>query len=491
MSHCHKSPTPPRMPRSRRSPDRARLRIWIGACACLLALVLAVSAPVAGAPPKAKAAGDRGSTGRPNVFLIVIDTLRADHLSAYGYERKTSPHLDELATEGTLYEQVVADAPWTLPSHASLFTGLSVRDHDTQSNHPVLDERYETLAERLAASGYHTGGFSNNVWTNPSSGLEQGFQTFEELWREQEVREDGISRDVPTSDMGADRTNRDIFSWLDELKDEKPFFVFINYFEPHLPYRPTKPFDDDFLPEGIDQGTVRRLRSFYSPREYGYILNVPWMKVSGRDLTVLTGLYDGEIAYVDSKIGELVEGLRRRGLADDTVLVITSDHGEHLGEHHLLSHKFSVYEPLLHVPLIVWGPGRIPAGRRVASQVQSHRIYGTVLDLAGLGDPKRPSDRPLPVTDEDSPGFTFSQLAYPRTFLDVAHKKIPGWKTDAVERALDTVRGPRYKLISGSDGSEELYDLVADPGETKNLVGSKPDELERLRKALGAFLRGE
>ena len=358
----------------------------------------------------------------------------------------------------------------------------------------MLDERYETLAERLAAAGYHTGGFSNNVWTNPTSGLEQGFQTFEELWREQTSRNEGISKDVPTDDMGAAQTNRDIFAWLDGLdrqQDDRPFFVFINYFEPHLPYRPTEPFDDDFLPDGVDQGTVRRLRSFYSPREYGYILNVPWMKVPDRDLEILTALYDGEIAYVDSKIGELVEGLRKRGLADDTVLVITSDHGEHLGEHHLLSHKFSVYEPLLHVPLIVWGPGRIPAGRRVASQVQSHRIYGTVLDLAGLADPERPSDRPLPAEDETDPGFTFSQLAYPKIFLEVVHDKIPGWKTDAVERALDAVRGPRYKLISGSDGGEELYDLVADPGETKNLADAKPAELERLRKALNAFLRGD
>lgn len=467
-------------------PVRTATLAWIVACA--LALALAVPSYAAGGA--SAQSGQSGRSARPNVFLIVIDTLRADHLSAYGYERETSPHLDRLASEGTLYERTIADAPWTLPSHASLFTGLFVRDHDTQSNHLTLDERYETLAERLTAAGYHTGGFSNNVWTNPTSGLEQGFQTFEELWREQPSRGEGISRDVPTEDMGADLANRKIFSWLDGLEDDEPFFVFINYFEPHLPYRPTEPFDDDFLPEGIDEGTVRRLRSFYSPREYGYILHVPWMKVSDRDLQVLTSLYDGEIAYVDSKIGELVAGLRKRGLADDTVLVITSDHGEHLGEHHMLGHKFSVYEPLLHVPLIVWGPGHIPAGRRVATPVQSHRIYGTVLDLAGLRDPERPSDRPLPVEDEESPGFTFSQLAYPKIFLDVAKRKIPGCKTDAFERALDTVRGPQYKLISGSDGSEELYDLQEDPGETKNLAGSQPKVLERLRTALVEFLRG-
>ncbi len=424
---------------------------------------------------------------RPNVFLIVIDTLRADHLSAYGYDKATSPHIDALAAQGTLYEEAISAAPWTLPSHASLFTGLYVRDHHTSSEHPNLDPSYDTLAERLARAGYHTGGFSNNVWTNPDSGLEQGFQRFEELWRLQKVRSDGISVDDPTTDMGAAKTDDDVLSWIDGLKDDRPFFVFINFFEPHLPYRPTKPFDDDFLPAGASPALVRRMRSFYSPREYGYILNVPWMKVSERELGVLRGLYDGEIAYVDSKIGELVDGLRARGLADDTVLVITSDHGEHLGENHMLGHKLSVYEPLLHVPLVLWGPGRIPAGRRIAGQVQSLDLFGTILDLAGVDRGEAPK---LPL-QEPAPGYTFSELAYPQIFLDVIHRRIPGWDASRFARALTTVRGSRYKLISGSDGSRQLYDLRADPHETKNLAASRPKELGRLERVLEEFQQGK
>ncbi len=456
----------------------------LAGCLALLAPSMAPAAAPAGRPA---AAESHAGHHRPNVFLIVIDTLRADHLSVYGYDKKTSPHIDALAAQGTLYEEAISAAPWTLPSHASLFTGLYVRDHHTSCEHLTLEPSFDTLAERLARAGYHTGGFSNNVWTNPDSGLEQGFQTFEELWRDQKSRTEGISEDDPTTDMGAAKTDEDVLSWIDGLHDEKPFFVFINFFEPHLPYRPTKPFDDAFLPAGTPPSMVQRLRSFYTPREYGYSLNVPWMKVSPRELEVLRGLYDGEIAYVDSKIGELVDGLRARGLADDTVLVITSDHGEHLGENHMIGHKLSVYEPLLHVPLVLWGPGRVPAGRRIAGQVQSLDLFGTILDLAEVdrgGAPKLPLRAP-------KQGYTFSELAYPQIFLDVIHRKISGWNASRFARALTAVRGPRYKLIAGSDGSRELYDLQADPHETKNLAGSKPEVLGKLQAVLEEFEQGK
>ncbi len=462
---------------------RARLAAL---CLALIAPAVATAATAAAAPkPSARPA--TSARHRPNVFLIVIDTLRADHLSAYGYDKKTSPHIDELAAQGTLYEQAISAAPWTLPSHASLFTGLYVRDHHTSSAHLTLDPGFDTLAERLARAGYHTGGFSNNVWTNPDSGLEQGFQTFEELWRLQKSRTEGISGDDPASDMGAAKTDHDVLSWIDGLKGDEPFFVFINFFEPHLPYRPTRPFDDDFLPPGTPAALVQRMRSFYSPREYGYILDVPWMKVRAGELEVLRGLYDGEIAYVDSKIGELVDGLRERGLADDTVLVITSDHGEHLGENHMLGHKLSVYEPLLHVPLVLWGPGRIPAGRRIAGQVQSLGLFGTILDLAGVGRGDAPK---LPAAEPRS-GYTFCEYAYPQIFLDVIHEKISGWNASRFARALTAVRGSRYKLISGSDGSRELYDLESDPHETKNLVGAHPKALDELETVLEDFEQGK
>ena len=450
-------------------------------------LLIALLVPaVAGASP--------GSPVPPNVILIVIDTLRADHLSAYGYGRKTSPNIDRLAAEGVLYEQCISASSWTLPAHASLFTGLFPRDHRTTSESWKLDDSFDTLAELLGAAGYHTGGFSNNVWTDDFSNLIQGFDTFLQLWKGWKARGGkNISYDDPKNDMEAARTNREIFSWLDGLEDKSskgrpaPFFVFINYYEPHLPYRPTRPYDDDFLPEGVDDDTVRRLRSFYSPREYGYILGVPWMKVSDRDIEVLTALYDGEIAYVDSIIGQLVEGLSERGLLDDTLIVITSDHGEHLGENRMLSHKLSVYDPLLHVPLILWNPKRIPRGLRIKTQVQAHDVFGSILRLTGVRDDAAPA---LPF-EERAGHYAFAELAYPGIFLKVIEKQIPGWDASDFARGLKVVRGQRYKLISGSDGSLELYDIVDDPGESRNLAETKPDVLAEMQKALEAFNAGK
>ncbi|MCP4658747.1 MAG: sulfatase-like hydrolase/transferase [bacterium] len=440
-----------------------------------------------GAPSPPPAPPGPGAAARPNVFLIVIDTVRADHLSSYGYDRRTSPHIDRLAKEGVLYEDCISASSWTLPAHASLFTGLFPRDHHTTSENWTLDESYDTLAELLREAGYHTGGFSNNVWTNDVSGLKRGFDTFREMWREQADRKRGISFDDPTDDMGAAKTNEEIFAWLDGLPDKnRPFFVFINYFEPHLPYRPTRPHDADFLAKGVDQGTIRRLRSFYSPREYGYILDVPWMKVSAKEIEILTALYDGEIAYVDSIIDQLVKGLGSRDLLDDTLLVITSDHGEHLGEHHMLGHKLSVYDPLLRVPLILWNPGRIPAGVRITTQVQAHDVFGTILDVTGVRDGVLPR---LPFEDR-AHDYTFAELAYPRIFLEVIAKEIPGWDAGAFARSLKAVRGQRYKLIWSSDERPELYDVVDDPDESRNLAGTQPAVLEKMQKVLESFNNG-
>ena len=458
--------------------------------ACLLCAALSAPTAAGGSDQKSpRSAGPApGTDERPNVILIVIDTLRADHLSAYGYGRKTSPNIDRLAAQGVLYEQCISASSWTLPAHASLFTGLFARDHHTTSENWKLDESYDTLAEQLRGAGYHTGGFSNNVWIDDHSGLLQGFDKFLRMWRRQPTRDKGISFDDPATDMAAKETNAEIFEWLDGLAEkDRPFFVFINYFEPHLPYRPTRPYHDDFLPAEVDPGTVLRLRSFYSPREYGYIVGAPWMKVSDREIEILAALYDGEIAYVDSIVGQLVEGLRSRGLLDDTLLVLTSDHGEHFGENQMLSHKLSVYDPLLQVPLILWNPERIPSGRRIRTQVQAHDVFDSILRIAGV---RKDSDPALPFEDR-ARDYTFAELAYPRIFLEVVRKEIPGWNIDAFARGLQVVRGPRFKLISGSDGSLELYDLVDDPLESRNLVAAEPEVLQAMQQALAAFNAGE
>ena len=434
----------------------------------------------------ARAAEGDATPKRPNLLLIVIDTLRSDRLSSYGYTRPTSPEMDRLAAEGVLYEQAISASSWTLPSHASLFTGLYPRDHRTTSENTVLDDSFETLAEQLQAAGYRTAGFSNNVWTNDESGLKQGFEAFEEMWHLQATRQSGVMADDPKTDMGGVATTEKILEWVGKPSG-KPFFVFVNYYEPHLPYRPTRPFGKEFLPKGTRPHEIQRLRSFYSPREYGYILDVPWMKVSDRDIEILGDLYDGEISYIDHILGDLRKGLEEAGQWQDTLVVVTSDHGEHLGENHMLSHKLSVYDPLLRVPLILYGPGRLPTARRIQGQVQVHDVFGSLLDWAGVRD-----DLPqLPLEEPKTPRYTFAELDTPNIFLEVIRKKIPGWDASAFARALKTVRGPRYKLILGSDARAELFDHVNDPLETQDLSAEKPEVVQRLRRALEAFEKGE
>ena len=433
-------------------------------------------------------AAGKMSEARPNVLLIVIDTVRADHLSAYGYPRPTSPTLAQLAAEGTLYEQAIAAAPWTLPSHASLFTGLPVRDHGTDGNHWTLEARFDTLAEKLLRAGYRTAGFSNNVWTNDVSGLKQGFEVFEELWHGQPSRGANIAHDDPALDMGAAKTNERILAFVDGLDERRPFFAFVNYFEPHMPYRPTRPFDDDFLPADAPAGEVTRLRSFFSPREYAYIMGLPTARIDEPALAILTSLYDGEIAYVDAMLGKLFTALRERRLLDDTIVVVTSDHGEHLGEHHLLEHKFSIYEPLLRVPLILRAPGRVAAGARIATPVALAGLFGTILDLTGVG---RGTSGALPARDVPgvAPVPVVSEMEFPRIFLEVMRNRFPGWDTRKFERSLTALRRGNYKLIAGSDGSAALFDLATDPGEENDLAASRPALVAELQGLLADFAR--
>ena len=456
-----------------------------------LPLLLLLLSLLSTQPASAQSKTQEPPASRPNVLLIVIDTLRADHLGTYGYGRGTSPHIDQLASEGMLYENAIASASWTLPSHASMFTGLFPKDHGTHAENFTLDTRFDTLAERLRKAGYRTGGFSNNVWTNDTSGLKQGFDEFQELFHQQQGRLEGVSKDDLEADMGGKLTNESVLGWVDGLpQDDRPFFVFINYFEPHLPYRPTRPFDQHFLPDGVRPHNVQRLRSFYTPREYGYILRLPFMEVKPRELEILTSLYDAEIAYTDSILGGLMDGLRQRGLLDDTLVVVTSDHGEHLGENHMLSHKMSVYDPLLRVPLVLWNPALLPNPQRIRQPVQNHDLFGTVLELTGV----RHHSAVLPL---EAPGagsgetLTFAQIAFPTSFLENIAKSMPAGNTKPFERALETVRGPRYKLIVGSDDSVELYDLMDDPLESTNLASEKPDVVEKLKRYLEQWRAGE
>jgi arylsulfatase A-like enzyme len=275
------------------------------------------------------------------LLLVVIDTLRADAVSVYGAVEGTTPAFDELARAGRLYTRAYAPSPWTLPSHASLLSGLDLGGHGVGiGGRVVLPGEIETLAERLQAAGYQTAAFSENALVSGDFGFDQGFDHFA-------VRSAGeqlAAGQKMTIDVEAQ-----LSAWLDQRDPERPFFVFINLYDAHEPYAVRD--QNPFLPPGVTTEDARGLRA--GGRTSHLICDrLP----AAPELGLLRGLYLGEVAEADRKLGAVLEILQERGVAN-LVTVVTSDHGEHFGERRLLDHEFSIEEEVLRVPLVVRGPG--------------------------------------------------------------------------------------------------------------------------------------
>ena len=442
-----------------------------------------------------------GGGGRPNILLIVVDTARADRFSFAGYARPTSPEIAVLASEGTIYERAYTPAPWTLPAHASLFTGLFPSSHGADSGHLRLDEEFRTLAECLHDAGYRTQGYAANPWVGRQYGLAQGFDTYEEIWKEGRGGEE---------DAGAKALNARVERFLEWRGDNpdarrQPFFIFINYLEPHLPYNPPEPSRSRFLPAGVDRAAVERLRQFKHPDEVRYVLGLGGPSLD--DLSILSDLYDGELSYVDGRVGDLARFLRERGLLDETILVITSDHGEAIGDHGFLDHKMNVFEELLRIPLVVRHPATVKAGRRIREPVMLQDLYPTLLALAhasprgvtpaaasaprdsfplpGIEGLAGPPARPAGETGER---VLVGEFARPIQFLEIIQKRFPEATIGPWDRELVAYHRGSEKLHWASDGRHRLYDLAADPGETTDLAATRADRVRELAAEVESWL---
>lgn len=411
--------------------------------------------------------------GASNVLVIVVDTLRADHLSSYGYERATSAHIDLLAEQGVLFENAFATSSWTPPSHASLLTGRYVHEHNADTE--PLDARYPTIGEVLQERGYRTAAFSGNFETfNRSLGFGRGFHRFEDYYYSIKnlavnsvygrVIEFYLLHRIFGLEHKFDRkwaseVNGSLLRWIDRDR-EKPFFAFLNYYDVHAPYIPPQPF-----------------RGMFSELENpGGIINTDWgmdhiyVPMTPEQLQGEIDAYDGAIAYVDYHIGQLLSELQKRQLLGNTLVVITSDHGESFGEHGLLEHHNSLYREVIHVPLIVWWPGHLPAGKRIDLPVSNAALPATLLDLL----------------DESAttlfPGPSLAQLwetpeagrdwLYP--LAEVAQVPwVPAQHLTA-HGALKSVISPQWHYIEHERFGTELYAWKTDPQELRNVV-ENPD----------------
>jgi arylsulfatase A-like enzyme len=423
--------------------------------------------------------------------LVVIDTARADRFSWSGSGRPTTPRLGALAGEATVYTQAFSPAPWTVPAHASLFTGRYPSLHGTDCGSLRLPDEEVTLAEVLRDAGYRTVGYTANPWLGSTYNFQQGFDTYGETWRE-----------VPSGsdDTGAAITNAKVdrfLTWREGHPEagRQPFFLFVNYFEPHLPYHPPEPERGRLLRPGADPARVERLSRLGHPEEMRYILGLPGL--TDDDLVLLNELYDGEIAYADRMAGALVDRLRSQGILDSTIVAVVSDHGENIGDHHLMDHKMSVHETLLRVPLLLRYPRRVAQGARIDASVQLHDLFPTLLALAGLTPPQGVTIEavPLPGAGIENAGrgpqdpIVGEFAGPPVEFLQVMRTAFPGADLSRFDRTLVALRRDGYTIHWGSDGRHALYRVADDPGETRDLAEAEPSRLRQMSEAVDAWLR--
>ncbi|MEE8523799.1 MAG: sulfatase [Thermoanaerobaculia bacterium] len=413
----------------------------------------------------------RATAERPNVLLISIDTLRPDHLGCYGYQRPTSPAIDAMARQGTRFENAVAPSGWTLPSHYSMLTALYPSAHGVHPDRWLFagvhgahrtfnirgSGREVTLAERLEAMGYYTAAITENGWVHSKFGFDQGFASYIDHSKHQ-LR---------------DGTQPLALRWLHQHR-ELPFFLFVHTYQPHQPYDQPPPYDTLFVDEdhvgyalpgvAVPMATIEQFRD-------------PTFPPSPEDVAAFNGLYDGEVRYVDTFIDGLLNTLRTLGLDRKTVLLFTSDHGEEIFEHGNFDHGDTLYDEVMRVPFILWGPGRIPAGV-VDTPVALVDVVPTLVELAGGkidGELQGRSLVPL-LTGDDGLG---DRILFGEGFAEESVPLACAWD------------GATKLILRGTDLEEaELYDLERDPAEHTNLAAEQPETVARLRQAILAWKAG-
>jgi arylsulfatase A-like enzyme len=428
---------------------------------------------------------------RPNVLLITIDTLRADHLGCYGYRRATSPRIDRLALEGALFTRVTTSLPRTTQSVASILTGRFPKGHGARGLYSSLSSTNLTLAEILQGEGYDTGAVVSNLFLRPGRGFDQGFATYDNP----PARFDGDS---------AREVSEEALRWLRRLPSGRRWFLWVHYLDPHWTYEPAPPYAELFDPDYGKPFTLYRDLASGRVSKGQLIFRDP---LPARDNEHVVALYDGEIAQVDAALGPLLDEIDARS-REATLVVLTADHGESLGEHgYHFAHGEYLYEDGLHVPLMIRQRGLIPAGARYEMLAQNVDVAPTILALAGIPGMQGVDGRPLllldrpgagagPATIRPAPG---REVVFAESDYQLIHPENPRYYL----RGSGGAASPAGKWSSASDGRHkviqipraggelvEFYDLRVDPGETHDLEGSgvERDIRDRLLREIRKYV---
>lgn len=435
---------------------------------------------------------------RPNILMIMMDATRADRLSSYGYSSPTSPNIDRIAKEGVLFQNAFSPDVWTLPSMASVFTGLMPHEHGADYETPKVPEKYLTLAELLKEKDYITRGISTSPWIGTATGLNRGFDKFWESYLVIQNKKKSRPVDLVNRfyskyihkmyDKGASRSTKEIIKWMKMFKStdqSNPFFFFLHYLEPHYPYLPPKSYRKAYIPEPNELKKAEKIK--YNPLD----VFAGKIEISDKEYELLNKLYDGEIAYMDSCIGRIYDAMEKIGLLKDTMIILFADHGENIGHHGLIDHHFCLYDSLIHVPLIIRYPKLFPAGSKVSEPVQTNDIFQTLVQINHLQVNQSPrySKSLLPETKEwEARPHVLSETT--GSFVRAIEGRGPNQDLSVWDHKSICIRDNQYKYIRHSNGSEEFYNLKTDPKETENLLGSVEPLSQNQRQVIEEFKKG-
>lgn len=438
----------------------------------LLAAAVLLGSASLGASPTAEE-----DPARPSILLITLDTTRADHTSAYGYARPTTPRLEELVKRGIRFDAAYAPMATTLPSHATMFTALLPRSHGTLKNGIVVDGRLPMLAEVLAKNGYRTAAFLSSFVVAERFGLARGFGTYDDdfekgqckwdvgRWEGHEITDDFCRR----GNLTRARSEK----WLEangylgpepkpgsEAAQAPPFFLWLHFFDAHNPYDPPAEQRALFPPLGGPPSDL------------------------DRDIAA----YDAEIHFADQEMGKLLDRLAAAGHLDDTLVIVAGDHGEGLMQHGWMLHGLQIYEEAVRVPFVVRWPAKLPVGKKIAEPVQLADLMPTVLELAGLAMPqmeRKPDGQSVAAALRGN-----TKLDSRRAVLLQRRSYARGWERGvAMKGEKHAVRVGSWKYIEAKDENTfELYDLASDPGEKRNVFADKPEERASLASTLQGWL---
>ncbi len=422
-----------------------------------------------------------------HVFLIIIDTLRADHLGCYGYPRNTSPFIDSLAEKGVVFEKAYSQSASTGPSHASIFTGLYLYQHRVISNYYVLDESYTTLAELLRNNGITTAAFTSIDMLFSPSKIDQGFIIHEEPPDTRQIY--GFKY------RPAEFTIDKAIAWFDKSGTSQKTFTWIHLFDPHFPYHPPKKYLNKIDKSLEKKSFLDYLKQLYINAETfnEKTLNAEYENLNNvQKMYEYISNYDAEIAYADNELKRFYDFVEEKGFNKNSLWIITGDHGEGLGQHSWLGHAFMIYQEEIHVPLIFFSDKNIQPAR-IEDVVENLDIFSTVLEILDIKPDKRLSRKIKSVsllkqllTKEKSP---VKKHAFCEREYKLKGKKLVVMRGDKEKISL---QDKSFKYIYRSDNEDEFYNLQEDPFEQINLVSMSQnkhaEEMKILKKKLSEIL---